>query len=51
MNKDLKFTTAAEYMDDSEPPEPCYTIEGEWAKEKEEENERTMGREIPSKNS
>ncbi len=33
-----------------EPPEPCYIIEGEWAKDTEEENERTMGREIPSKN-
>ncbi len=32
-----------------EPPEPCYIIEGEWAKDTEENNERTMGREVPSK--
>lgn len=48
---DLKFTTAKEYMEDShEPPEPCYIIEGEWIKDTEEKNERTMGRKIPSKN-
>ncbi len=31
-------------------PEPCYIIECEWDDdtEKEEENERTMGREVPS---
>ncbi len=29
-----------------EPPEPCFIIEGEWAKDTEENNERTMGREI-----
>jgi hypothetical protein len=29
-------------------PEPCYVIEGEWANDTEEENERTMGREVPS---
>lgn len=32
-----------------EPPEPCFMIEGDWAKDTEEdENERTMGREVPS---
>lgn len=31
-----------------EPPEPCYIIEGEWAKDTEENDERTMGREISS---
>jgi hypothetical protein len=35
--------------DYQEPPEPCYIIEGEWAKDTEENNERTMGRKIPSK--
>jgi hypothetical protein len=48
---DLKFTTAGEYIKDQEdrkePPEACYIVEGEWSKE--ENNERTMGREIPSK--
>ena len=34
-----------------EPPEPCYIIEGEWAKDTEEKNERTMGREVSSENS
>ena len=29
-----------------EPPEPCFIIEGEWAKDTEENNERIMGREI-----
>ncbi len=30
-------------------PEPCYIIEGEWANDTEENNnERTMGREVPS---
>lgn len=29
-----------------EPPEPCFIIEGEWTKDTEENNERTMGREI-----
>jgi hypothetical protein len=33
-----------------ERPEPCYIIEGEWAKDTEENNERTMGREVPTKN-
>lgn len=47
---DLKFTTAGDYIKDSqEPSEPCYIIEGEWAKDTEEKNERTMGREVPSK--
>jgi len=46
---DLKFTTAADYMKDiEEESEPCYIIEGEWAKDSEEKNERTMGREISS---
>jgi hypothetical protein len=32
-----------------EPPEPCFMIEGDWAKDSDEENdERTMGREVPS---
>jgi hypothetical protein len=32
-----------------EPPEPCFMIEGEWAKDSDEENnERTMGRETSS---
>lgn len=34
-----------------EPPEPCYIIEGKWANDTEEENERIMGREVPSENS
>ena len=42
----------AETTVESEPsrkrPEPCYIIEGEWAYDTEEKNERTMGREIPS---
>jgi hypothetical protein len=50
MTNDLKFTTAGEYMKDHDPPEPCYIIEGEWAKDTKEKNERTLGREIPSKN-
>jgi hypothetical protein len=33
-----------------EPPEPCFMIEGEWAKDTEENNERIMGREIQAKN-
>lgn len=49
MNNDLKFTTAGEYMKNNDPPEACYIIEGEWANDKEEEHERTMGRKIPSK--
>ena len=31
-----------------EPPEPCFMIEGTWAEDTEEDNERTMGRKIPS---
>jgi hypothetical protein len=31
-----------------EPPEPCFMIEGEWAKDTEENDEGTMGREVPS---
>lgn len=48
---DLKFTTAGDYMNSTsqEPPEACYIIEGDWDKDTEEKNERTMGREIPSK--
>jgi len=46
---DLKFTTAEEYMKDSSPPEACYIIEDDWANDKEEENEGTMGRKISSK--
>ncbi len=34
---------------DHEPPEPCYIIEGEWAEDTEENDERIMGREISSK--
>ncbi len=49
---DLKFTTAGEYMKQEEerrePPEACYIIEGEWSKDTEENNERTMGREVSS---
>ncbi len=29
-----------------EKPEPCYIIEGEWANDTEEKNERIMGREV-----
>lgn len=48
---DLKFTTAADYINDSSsPPEACYIIEGEWANDTEETNERTMGREVQTKN-
>ena len=51
---DLKFTTAADYMKDQEtanqPPESCYIIEGEWAKDTEEKNERTMGRKVQTEN-
>ncbi len=32
-----------------EPPEPCFMIEGKWAYDTEEEYERAMGREVPSK--
>ena len=46
---DLKFTTAGDYIKDSqEPPETCYIIEGEWAEDTEEKNERTMGRKVSS---
>ena len=31
-----------------EKTEPCYIIEGEWDNDTEEENEGTMGREVPS---
>jgi len=52
--KDLKFITAGEYMkqeeEHREPPEACYIIEGDWAENTEEKNERTMGREIQTKN-
>ncbi len=35
-----------------EPPEPCFMIEGTWAKDTDEENdERIMGRKVPSENS
>ena len=47
---DLKFTTAGEYIKDQEPPEACYIIEGKWDNDKEEENERTMGRKVSSEN-
>jgi hypothetical protein len=49
---DLKFTTAEEYIKDSqEPPESCFIIEGKWAKENiEEKNEKIMGREVQTKN-
>ncbi len=33
-----------------EPPEPCYIIEGDWAEDTEEKNERIMGREIQTEN-
>lgn len=33
-----------------EPPEPCYIIEGKWANDTEETDERTMGREVQTKN-
>lgn len=54
---DLKFTTAGDYVKDSEerhePPEPCFMIEGEWAKDtdsdiKKENNEGIMGRKVSS---
>lgn len=31
-----------------EPPEPCFMIEGTWAEDTEENDERIMGREVPS---
>lgn len=57
---DLKFTTAGDYIKDQEerhePPEPCFMIEGDWAKDDDsettkEKHEGIMGREIPSKKS
>jgi hypothetical protein len=52
---DLKFTTAGDYIKDQEtahePPEPCFMIEGEWAKDSQEEkDERTLGRKIQTEN-
>jgi len=52
---DLKFTTAGDYIKDQderhEPPEPCFIIEGNWAKDNEEKNETTLGREVQTKKS
>lgn len=47
---DLKFTTAADYVKDQEEnQEHNLLAENIQIKDTEEENERTMGREIPSK--
>lgn len=34
-----------------EPPEACYIIEGEWANDDEDTDERTLGRKIQTENS
>jgi hypothetical protein len=50
MSDQSKITTTNNYKKDREPPEPCFMIVGTWAEDKEEENnERTMGRKVSSK--
>ena len=42
------MATAEQIETSRKRPEACYIIEGDWDNEKEETDERTMGREIPS---